>query len=460
MSPESLSHSPKSDPGPNVHSGSANPHCSDERFAYKNRRREQRKKPASFPKTGGPSILVYVKDDPRKASNRNMYQQYGMMPQLPVLHQTHHVTQGYDPLRLPYLNPSLMMMPPLPPLPPHLLPNTFPHQRQRYNSGPTLRNYSSPQINYSTQRKKSSAPDFPQNLNSQPPISSVPVSLYPHVTIPSHDAATGAKTAATGTQLNPASTTAPQFYFPSYYPLSGAVPVQNTLYQNPFTPQNFPKTEPNDHSTGQSSMYANQNVAAANSPIDSRTYYGSRYSSAQSQKPMKTEQVDSTTQSGAPLADQYYEVDHSYVPVVSRPSVYPSVYTNKCDCEKCQISPTDSGVSSSINDSGYGDAAPRTFSELKDDLKDQEDQINSLSLGNGERPLLSCDQNNPTFSLDPDSLARVMGMAHRENREQNEQLFLAEKRQIRKKIPCRNLSQSGYCHFGETCWFNHNIFNN
>ena len=141
------------------------------------------------------------------------------------------------------------MMPPLPPLPPHLLPNTFPHQRQRlvsvfhilfhfllalnltnlfatirhillscqkilgqflilcemqisnstvesstsprYNSSPTLRNFTSPPVNYTTQRRKPSAPDFAPNQNSQPPISSVPVSLYPHVTNPSHDVVTG-----------------------------------------------------------------------------------------------------------------------------------------------------------------------------------------------------------------------------------------------------------------------------
>jgi len=35
------------------------------RFAYKDRRKEQKKKP-NFPKGGGPSILVFVKDTPRK----------------------------------------------------------------------------------------------------------------------------------------------------------------------------------------------------------------------------------------------------------------------------------------------------------------------------------------------------------------------------------------------------------
>ena len=129
-----------------------------------------------------------------------------------------------------------------------------------------------------------------------------------------HPDLAGAKTAAGGvTQLNPASTTAPQFYFPPYYSLSGAVPsvpLQNNSYQNQFTPQNFSKSEPHDNTTGQNSllshdlsaghgsmlthdlsaahgsMYANQSLAAANSSSsDSRTYYGSRYATTQVNHP-------------------------------------------------------------------------------------------------------------------------------------------------------------------------------
>ncbi|XP_063688931.1 DNA-directed RNA polymerase II subunit RPB1-like [Bolinopsis microptera] len=448
MSPEAAPHSPRSDPGM-VHSRypstSEYPLGADERFAYKNRRKDQRKKPA-FPKSGGPSILVYVKDDPRKNSNKNMYQHYGLLPHLPFLPPVPS-NQGFDPLRMPYINPSLMMFPPLPPLPPHLLQNPFPQQRQRTYSSPTLPNYSSTQANYTTQQMPNFTPTptftFASNYTTTP--NSVPqttsASVYPPGTNPAFEmpAPTGTKTDTN--QFNPFPTTLPctmAYHLPTpYYTLpTGPVTGQRTPQQNPL-PQNPLPQNPLPGQLDQNPYVAQSRMT--NSTSGSKTKFSPQYSPAQI--PVKTGQVDSSTQSSPLSAEQFQDSS----PVTNQPPSYPNAYSAKCNCEQCQSSPTGSDSSISTNDSGYIEGG-KSFSAFKDD--------------SGERPLLFCDQNNPTFSLDPASLSHYMGMARRENIDRNEHLFLDEKRQIRKKIPCRNLSQTGVCQFGETCWFNHQLYNN
>jgi len=69
------------------------------------------------------------------------------------------------------------------------------------------------------------------------------------------------------------------------------------------------------------------------------------------------------------------------------------------------------------------------------------------------RPTVYNESNLPTFTMDAGDVSTFMEMAN--DYAKFEETFQNEKAFIRKQIPCRNLTQTGACPYGETCWFNH-----
>lgn len=383
-----------------------------DRFAYKQKREKRR---GGFSR-GGPAMLVYVQETRRGSKANNTF------------------TNSYSPNQNSYPSsypPSGNVLPPPSMYNPNMLPN-YP--------GPLRPKQSSP-------FRPPVPPFMPSNMNQVPTC----VPAYPSIPSSYKHSPYNSFTASPPSFNAPPPTfshqTSPAYgnMTPSLPSMPGVYPLKQDNNQDKWTFD--PQLGPGQYKMTNGN--ANNGVPSYHTMASTLNNMTTALNNLTYSQPLYTSQVQSS---------------YSYPNLVQSTVPYP---TQPCACDTCNPpepvqpqSPTEgiytmnrSSVSSSkssgtqtpekedlLSEIRTTPSPPKSVSSLSDDTK-------------MSRPTVYNESNLPTFTMDAGDVSAFMEMANDYAR--FEETFQNEKAFIRKQIPCRNLTQTGVCPYGETCWFNH-----